>query len=259
VAISPYNYAGLQANSADFNRIRTSSQNAYRAYRTAALANRNSAATAQARRAFMISDNERKKAWARYLAYDKQWQAGGRTGALEALQTKYPTTEALAASGKISAFDPQGGVEALTAKRTLDQNLINLTNSENMLNQQYTSSKSDYQAKIPQLARQLLSNYAGRGMAFSTGYSSAVGDQNADIARGLSNLDLQRQQQLADITSQRGLAQTGYKNDLATSVVGTVNRLAARAGTLGFGPKGRDIWNDPTLLAALAKKLLTVA
>lgn len=256
MAISPYNYTGLTANADAFRRQRESSRSAYRAYRTAALANRNSAATAQARRAFMISDNERKKAWARYLAYDKQFEAGGRQGALEALQAKYPTQEALAASGKISAFDPQGGVEALTAKRTLDQNLINLTSQENMLNQQYTTSKSDYEAKIPQLARQLLSNYAGRGMAFSTGYGSAVGDQNADIARGLSGLDLQRQQQLADITSQRGLANTGYKNDLATSIVGTVNRLSARAGTLGFQSKGRDIFNDPTLYAALAKKLL---
>jgi hypothetical protein len=190
------------------------------------------------------------------IAFGKKWLAAGRPGALEALQARYPTQDALAASGKLTAFDPQGGVEQLGAKRNLDQSLINLTNQENLLNQQYTTSKSDYQAKVPQLARQLLSNYAGRGMAFSTGYGEAVGQQNADIARGLSNLDLQRQQQMADITSQRGIANTNYKNDLATSMVGTVNRLSARAGTLGFGPKGRDIYNDPTLLAALAKKLL---
>lgn len=184
------------------------------------------------------------------------WINGGRPGALEALQKKYPTVDALAASGKLSAFDPQGGVDQLTAKRSLDQNLINLSNSENLLNQQYTTSKSDYQAKVPQLARQLLSGFAGRGMAFSTGYGQAVGDQNADIARGLSNLDLQRQQQLADITSQRGLANTQYQNDLATAIVGTVNRLSSRAGTLGFQAKGTDIYNDPTLFVQLAKKLL---
>jgi hypothetical protein len=188
--------------------------------------------------------------------YDQRWINQGRPGALEALQKKYPTQDALSASGKLSVFDPQGGVEQLNAKRTLDQNLINLTNSENLLNQQYTTSKSDYQAKVPQLARQLLSNFAGRGMGFSSSYGQAVGEQNADIARGLSNLDLQRQQQMADITSQRGLANSGYKNDLAASIVGTVNRLSARAGTLGFQPKGTDIFNDPTLLVALAKKLL---
>lgn len=254
MAVSPYNYAGLSANAAAFNRQRESSRAAYRGYRTAALANRNSAATAQARRAYIISDNERKKAWANYLSYGKRWEAGGRQGALAALQAKYPTQEALAP--KLGLFDPQGGVDALTAKRTYDQNMINLTNSENLLNQQYTTSKSDYEQKIPDLARQLLSGYAGRGMAFSTGYGQAVGQQQADIARGLSGLDLQRQQQLADITSQRGLVGTGYKNDLASSLVGTVNRLSSRAGTLGYQPKGRDIYNDPTLLAALAKKLL---
>lgn len=190
------------------------------------------------------------------IAFGAKWVAAGRPGALEALQAKYPTQDALAASGKLTAFDPQGGVEQLGAKRTLDQNLINLTNQENLLNQQYTTSKSDYQSNIPNLARQLLSNYAGRGMGFSSSYGQAVGQQNADIAKGLSQLDLQRQQQLADITSQRGIANTNYKNDLATSIVGTVNRLSARAGTLGFGPKGRDIYNDPVLLTQLAKKLL---
>jgi hypothetical protein len=186
--------------------------------------------------------------------YNQNWITQGRPGALDALAKKYTTPEAI--SQKLGIFDPQGGVDALTAKRTLDQNLINLTSQENMLNQQYTQSKSDYQSKIPQLARQLLSNYAGRGMAFSTGYGSAVGQQNTDIAQGLAGLDMQRQQQLADITSQRGLANTGYQNDLAAGLVGTVNRLSARAGTLGFQPRGTDIFNDPTLFVELAKKLL---
>lgn len=186
--------------------------------------------------------------------YTQSWINAGRPGALDALAAKYTTPEAI--SAKLGIFDPQGGVDALTAKRTLDQNLINLTSQENMLNQQYNQSKSDYQSKIPQLARQLLSGYAGRGMAFSTGYGSAVGQQNTDIAQGLAGLDMQRQQQLADITSQRGLANTGYQNDLAAGLVGTVNRLSARAGTLGFQPRGTDIFNDPTLFVELAKKLL---
>lgn len=186
--------------------------------------------------------------------YTQSWINSGRPGALEALQARYKTPESVAQ--RLTPFDPQGGVESLSAKRTLDQNLINLTGQENMLNQQYGTSKRDYEAKIPDLARQLLSGYAGRGMAFSSGYGHAVGQQQADIASGLSGLDLQRQQQLADITSQRGLASTGYQNDLASSLVGTVNRLSSRAGTLGFQPRGKDIYNDPTLLVQLAKKLL---
>lgn len=206
------------------------------------------------RRAFYA--NQANKLKVNSAKYTQSWLNAGRPGALNALQAKYPTSDALLNSGKLTAFDPQGGVDALTAKRTLDQNLINLTNSENLLNQQYTTSKSDYEQKVPQLARQLLSGFAGRGMAFSTAYGQAVGQQQADIARGLANLDMQRQQQLADITSQRGLANTQYKNDLASSIVGTVNRLSARAGTLGFQPKGTDIFNDPTLFVELAKKLL---
>lgn len=182
------------------------------------------------------------------------WIGAGRPGADAALAARYKTPEQIAA--KLSPFDPQGGVDALSAKRTLDQNLINLTNQENVLNQQYGTSRRDYEAKVPELARNLLSGYSGRGMAFSSGYTDAVGQQNADIARGLSGLDLQKQQSLSDITSQRGLANTGYKNDLATGLVGTVNRLSARAGTLGYQPKGKDIYNDPTLLVKLAKKLL---
>lgn len=188
------------------------------------------------------------------ISMGQKWLEAGRPGAAEAVAAKYTDPQAIAA--KLMPFDPQGGVEALGAKRTLDQNLINLTNQENLLNQQYSTSRRDYEQKVPELARNLLSNYAGRGMAFSSGYGTAVGQQQADIAQGLSGLDLQKQQQLGDITSQRGLAQTGYQNDLASSLVGTTNRLSARAGTLGYQPKGRDIYNDPTLLTALAKKLL---
>lgn len=212
-----------------------------------------SGAVLYARKKYADEANRLKVANAKYVT---NWIAQGRPGALDALQKKYGSSQSLFDSGKLSAFDPQGGVDQLTAKRTLDQNLINLTNSENLLNQQYTTSKSDYQQRVPDLARQLLSNFAGRGMAFSTGYGQAVGQQNADIARGLASLDMQRQQQLADITSQRGLANTQYQNDLASSLVGTVNRLSARAGTLGFQPKGTDIFNDPTLYVELAKKLL---
>jgi len=188
------------------------------------------------------------------ISFGQKWKEAGRPGAAEAVAARYTTPEAVAA--KLGVFDPQGGVDALAAKRTLDQNLINLTNQQNMLEQQYGTSKRDFEQKIPELARQLLSGYSGRGMAYSSGYGTAVGEQQADIARGLSGLDLQRQQQLSDITSQRGLANTGYQNDLAMGMVGTVNRLSARAGTLGYQPKGRDIYNDPTLLTALAKKLL---
>jgi hypothetical protein len=183
-----------------------------------------------------------------------QWVGAGRPGADALLASRYKTPEEIAS--KLMPFDPQGGVDALTAKRTLDQNLINLTGQENQLNSQYGSSRRDYENKIPELARNLLSGYAGRGMAFSSGYGTAVGKQQADIASGLSSLDQQKNQQLSDITAQRGLANTGYKNDLASSLVGTVNRLSSRAGTLGYGPKGKDIYNDPILLTKLAQKLL---
>lgn len=242
-------YGGTQYYQQQLNAAQSAANHFESLYR----AGNRSGAILYARKKYADEANRLKLANAKYVS---NWITQGRPGALNALQAKYGTSDALLNSGKLTAFDPQGGVDALTAKRTLDQNLINLTSSENLLNQQYTTSKSDYQAKIPQLARQLLSNFAGRGMAFSTGYGQAVGEQNADIARGLANLDLQRQQQLADITSQRGLANTQYKNDLASSIVGTVNRLSSRAGTLGFQPKGTDIFNDPTLLVELAKKLL---
>ena len=190
-----------------------------------------------------------------YATYGNKWIAAGRPGAAAALEAKFKTPQEVVS--KLTPYDPQGGVDALNAKRTLDQNLINLTGQENTLNQQYGTSRRDYEQKIPELARQLLSGYASRGMAFSSGYGSAVGEQQADIARGLSGLDQQKQQALADITSNRGLANTGYQNDLASSLVNTINRLSARAGTLGYGAKGKDIFNDPTLLVALAKKLLT--
>lgn len=188
--------------------------------------------------------------------YEKNWEAGGRQGALEAVQKKFGTVESLLP--KLTPFDPQASMENINSKRLYDQNLINLQGQENLLGQQYGTSRRQYEQKIPDMARQLLNSYASRGMAQSTGYGSAVGQQQTDIADQLSNLDMQRQQALADITGQRGLLKTGYQSDLASTLFGAISRMSSKAGTLGLSrSRGMDIYNDPQLLIKLAQKLLT--
>lgn len=201
------------------------------------------------------SETIARRSTANVKAYTSRWNATGRTGALEALRAKYPNLDAV--TKRLNPFDPQGAVDNINAKRTLDQNLINLTNQENQVNSQYGNSRQQFEQKVPELSRRLLSSYAGRGMAFSSGYGDALGNQQRDITNELSNLDQQKATALADIVSQRGLSNTGYQNDLASSLINTTSRLSSKAGTLGFGPKGRDIYNDPTLLVKLAQKLLT--
>jgi len=247
VATSPYTYQAMQSLNA---QRAAATRDAWHWMQQARLQPKNRAVAYQR----MVALRNAQRLNANLGSFQNKFLAAGRPGAMTALAAKYKDPNAVIA--KLAPFDPQGSVEAINAKRQLDQNLVNLTGQENLLNTQYGMSRRNYEQQVPTMARRLLSNYAGRGMAFSTGYGEAVGQQNTDVANALADLDFQKQQALADITSQRGLSQTGYQSDLATSLMNTINRMTAKAGTLGLQPKGLDIYNDPTLLVKLAQQLL---
>jgi hypothetical protein len=74
--------------------------------------------------------------------------------------------------------------------------LISKLNQSNLLNQQQSqknttdvvSAARNMMQAEPGVERGLLSNYAGRGMAFSSGYGQAYGDTKAKYATGLADL-----------------------------------------------------------------------
>lgn len=191
-----------------------------------------------------------------YNAALKSWMAAGRPGAMAALQAKFPTQDAVLS--KILPFDEQSALDRINTKRTYDQNIIGIGSQRNQINQDYATQKHVYDQNVPIMARQLLNNYGARGMANSSGYGQAVGQQNADLANQLAGLDASKQVGLANLSSQEGQVNAGYQNDLASIMYNAVQNLSTKAGTLGLkANKGIDIFQDPTLLIKLAQKMLT--
>jgi hypothetical protein len=196
-----------------------------------------------------------KTAKTNYDAYYNNWLKANRPGALEALQAKYTNKDDVL--NKILPFDEQSALARINTKRTYDTNLIGIGNQRNQLNQDYNTQRHIYDQNVPIMARQLLNNYGARGMANSSGYGQAVGNQQADLANQLASLDSSKQVGLANLSSQEGQLNAGYQNDLGSILYNAVQNLTTKAGSLGLTKnKGLDIYNDPALLIQLAQKML---
>lgn len=183
------------------------------------------------------------------------WTTHGRPGAVDELAKRYTNTDQVL--GRLLPFDESSALDRLNTKRTYDQNLIALNNQRNQVSQDYNTQRHVYDQNLPIAARNLLNNYAGRGMAMSTGYGQAVGQQNASLANQLASLDASKQVGLSNIDTQQGQLNAGYQNDLSSILYNTVQNLTSKAGKLGLQSKGFDIMNDPMLLTQLAQRMLS--
>jgi hypothetical protein len=152
--------------------------------------------------------------------------------------------------GRLTPYDPEQALAQVQAKKTLDSALTTLTGQENQIGQDYALQNRSFQRQIPISQRALLSNYASRGMGYSTGYGQAVTNQQSDIANQQSMMDFQKQASLANIAAQRGAVNAGYQNTLSDALFSTVNKLSSRAGSLGISDKNLPVYLE------LAKRML---
>lgn len=82
-------------------------------------------------------------------------------------------------------------------------------------NATYQSGESAINIERPNTLRGVLSSFAGRGMAHSSGYGSAVENTNTGYANQLSQLAAQRNAALSDADIQEGSETANYNYDLA--------------------------------------------
>lgn len=144
-----------------------------------------------------------------------------------------PTLDTLL--GKITPYDPQASVDRMNAS-TIKQNAMNqLTLQRQQLNEDYTTAMRDADLTQSDSLRGLLSNFAGRGMAYSSGYGNAVGEQNRNYANYTGSLASGKQRGLAATNAGEAAANSNYLNMISQAIVGATGRLSTQAGKLGLG------------------------
>lgn len=165
------------------------------------------------------------------------------SGTLAPFNTEYTKLNQLSAGnpdlntilGKITPYDPQASVDRMNAA-TIKQNAMNqLTLQRQQLNEDYTTAMRDAGITQQDSLRGLLSNYAGRGMAYSSGYGTAVGEQNRNFANYTGDLASGKQRGLAFADAGEAAANSNYLNMISQALVGATGRLAGQAGKLGLG------------------------
>ena len=123
-----------------------------------------------------------------------------------------------------------------------------LANTNTQLDQLMSSLQLGQQSQARDLgrwkendAREDLSRFAGRGMAYSSGYGQEVADSGQSYLNRMNDLNTSTANQTNSITNQRLNAQNAF-NDVLTNTGRTqAERAAAKAGTLLLGQKNDEI------------------
>jgi hypothetical protein len=102
------------------------------------------------------------------------------------------------------------------------------------LNTQATSQLRALDIQQPDVNRGILNNFAGRGLAYSSGYGTTLGDATADFQAQRSDINNALGSNIARMRSDRRATMSDYQYQL-----GNLNQRAAsaaipRAGSLGF-------------------------
>lgn len=132
-------------------------------------------------------------------------------------------------------LDSQGRIDlaqiAATRLNFLDQYNQQVTDINHNYNTQYQRA----QENEPYTQRGILSDYAGRGMAHSTGFGDASGRETQLFNQNLADLSYAHNYGLQDLETQRdAMRRTVQTQNLAVRQA-AADRMAAQAGSLGFG------------------------
>lgn len=129
----------------------------------------------------------------------------------------------------IDAADAQQ--QLLSRKNRFEQEF---TQGQQGLERDYTLQRRSVEDQLPDERRNLLENYAGRGLAYSSGYAYDTGDLEGQYANLLAQLEGGKTEGLADLLRQRGLFNEDYASQLQAIQAAAARRLSDQAGDLGL-------------------------
>ena len=138
-------------------------------------------------------------------------------------------------------FDPEAADAQQDLQGQKNRFESDATSEGQRIEREYGSQRRSVEDQQPGAAKNLLENYAGRGMAYSSGYSYDQADQQGQYANLLGELEQGRTGGLADLLRQRGLFNDDYAGRLQSIQSAAARRLANQAGDLGLGNGGGGI------------------
>jgi len=127
--------------------------------------------------------------------------------------------------------------------------LGNVAAQRQQLESQYADSVNQAQTQEPNRTRGILNNFAGRGMAYSSGYGQALGNENDAYQHLMSQLGQAHTFGLNDLTRQSTDYEHAYTLQQEALRNAATQRLQAQAGSLNLAPPT----TNPSVLAALIK------
>lgn len=153
--------------------------------------------------------------------------------------------------GKLTPFDPQSAADRLSAQQALNDRLLQIKQGSDQLGEDYQRNARLMDTEQPDRYRQLLSNFAGAGLAFSSGYANALGKETADFTQRRADLDTANQRGQSAAALDTANAQNTFQSQLAAILSNSTARLADNAGNLGIAGQ-----TDLPLLLELARRRL---
>lgn len=147
-------------------------------------------------------------------------------------------------------IDPQGSIDL----SGLAQQRLNFLDTYNTqlgdLNRNYRTQRYRMVNNEPWNVRGILNNYAGRGMAFSSGQGVAQGRELQQYNQGMTDLNYQNTLGRQNLRNQRTAFIRTYRNQQQAIRQAAADRLAAQAGSLNLYKS-----NKPLTAAQLARIL----
>lgn len=132
-------------------------------------------------------------------------------------------------------IDSQGRID-------LSQIAAQRLNFLDQYNQQVADINRNYNVQVqrakqnePYVQRSIISDYAGRGMGFSSGYGNAAGRETQLYNQNLSDLAYQHNYGLQDLDAQRAAMRRTLDVQREAIRQAAADRMAAQAGSLGLG------------------------
>lgn len=140
-----------------------------------------------------------------------------------------------AVSGTALPFDADAADAQAQLQAQKNRFESDAVSEQERINREHVNLSRQVQEQKPVAQRNLLENYAGRGLAYSSGYAYDQTDQESQFAKMLAELDQGKTAGMADLLRQRGLFNDEWSQRLQAIQAAAARRLAEQAGDLGLG------------------------
>lgn len=132
-------------------------------------------------------------------------------------------------------FDYQGSMDQINATDTLGQLMNQILAERQVAQRNYASGMHQLDMQQPIDERGLINQFAGRGLAHSSGYGVGYGNLENQYAGSRTSLADTLSQLLTQYGLQQAQGQGTYDQQMAVIKSAIAQRLAGQAGTLGLG------------------------